>query len=418
MDFMTAYVVSGLAQARDAGVNVDTMRLDKASKWLAQQFDSSPRVVADLRAYVLYALSQSGNVNPARIDSVWNQRGGLSPYGLALLGLVLDRANDNRVQEVVMLMAGYAKTDDREAYWPMMRDPLMGFEYDTSSESTAFAVKLLVKRQPESPLLPKAALWLVNHRSEGFYWSTTKQTAMVIYGLTDYLKASGELKPNFSVQVFVNERLVLTKTFTAADALSTSPPVIRIPAADLADDESRIQIVKNGTGLLYWNTRGEYYSTDEKISRTGSIGLSLARDYFRLVPEKVNEKIVYRLTNLDGPVRAGDVLAVRLTVGGGNWNFLQIEDPIPAGAEFIERDDLYEMSQRPDWWSRWYTRREFHDDRASFFQTYYTPSQARYFYLLKVVNPGAFRTSPARVQPMYQPGYVATTESRALAVQQ
>jgi hypothetical protein len=44
-------------------------------------------------------------------------------------------------------------------------------------------------------LLPKAALWLMNHRNEGYWWASTKETAMVIYGLTDYLKASNELKP-------------------------------------------------------------------------------------------------------------------------------------------------------------------------------------------------------------------------------
>ena len=36
--------------------------------------------------------------------------------------------------------------------------------------------------------------------------------------------------------------------------------------------------------------------------------------------------------------------------------------------------------------------------------------------LLKIVNPGNFRISPARVQPMYQPQYLSTTESKLLEV--
>ena len=68
-------------------------------------------------------------------------------------------------------------------------------------ETTAYALKFLAKQRPQSPLLPKAALCLVNHRNEGYYWSSTKQTAMVIYGLTDYLARSGELHPNFNVTV-------------------------------------------------------------------------------------------------------------------------------------------------------------------------------------------------------------------------
>ena len=67
-----------------------------------------------------------------------------------------------------------------------------------------------------APLLPKAALWLMNHRNEGYWWSSTKQTAMVIYGLTDYLRATNELKPNLTATVFVNGALVLTRKIDQA----------------------------------------------------------------------------------------------------------------------------------------------------------------------------------------------------------
>ena len=51
------------------------------------------------------------------------------------------------------------------------------------------------------------------------------------------------------------------------------------------------------------------------------------------------------------------------------------------------------------------------------FQTWFPPGQQQYFYLLKVVNPGSFQVSPARVQPMYQTGVMATSETRRLEVQ-
>jgi len=50
------------------------------------------------------------------------------------------------------------------------------------------------------------------------------------------------------------------------------------------------------------------------------------------------------------------------------------------------------------------------------FQTSLPAGQHQYFYLLKVVNPGVFQMSPARISPMYQPGVMATTESRRLEV--
>jgi len=107
---------------------------------------------------------------------------------------------------------------------------------------------------------------------------------------------------------------------------------------------------------------------------------------------------------------------VRLTVTGSEWKYMMIEDPIPAGTEFIEHDNLYEMRSRPPWWEYSFTRRELHDDRMAIFETYFPQGQQQYFYLLKVVNPGTFQVSPARVGPMYQTDVMATTESRRLEV--
>jgi uncharacterized protein YfaS (alpha-2-macroglobulin family) len=167
---------------------------------------------------------------------------------------------------------------------------------------------------------------------------------------------------------------------------------------------------------VYWAARAVYYTSSPKAMQTGSAQLGLERDYFKLTPQREGDKIVHRLEPFQGASARGDVIAVRLTVTGTNWKYLMIEDPIPAGTEFIERDDLYEIKEKPAWWAFWFSRREFHDDRAAIFQTYFSDHQRQYFYLLKVVNPGTFRAGPARVEPMYQPGYMATTDPKNLEV--
>ena len=108
---------------------------------------------------------------------------------------------------------------------------------------------------------------------------------------------------------------------------------------------------------------------------------------------------------------------MHVTVSGGNWRYLMIEDPFLAGAEPIERDDLYEIAERPRWWgSGWWAEREFHDDHAAFFVDWFRSGQHEFRYLLKVVNPGKFRVSPARVEPMYQPQYLATSDGLEIEV--
>lgn len=414
--FMTAYVLSGLAVADKAGYPAREYVVRRARNWLRGAFDRESRAYPDLRAYMAYALVVSGLEEPAVLDTVWQQRAELTPYGQALLGLAMDHAGDARAEELAAALEQSARVTELEAYWALARDTLMDFYGDASPEATAFAMKLLTRRRPTSPLLPKAAAWLVNHRNEGHYWYSTKQTAMVIFGLIDYLRAGGELRPDFQVTVWVNDRQVHTQRFTTADATAVASPVIRLGPEQLADGANRVRIEKRGEGRLYWSARAEYFSAEEKLERTGTVALNILREYFRLAPEREAGRIVYRLEPLAGELAPGDVLVVRLTVSGGGWRYLMVEDPIPAGAEFVERDDLYEIKNRPPWWRYFYTRREFHDDRAAIFQTYFYRGQEQHIYLLKVVNPGRFRVSPARVVPMYQPQHLATTEAKQVTV--
>ncbi|HVP55764.1 MAG TPA: alpha-2-macroglobulin family protein [Candidatus Eisenbacteria bacterium] len=414
--FMTAYVLAGLVQAKAAGYEVEDARIYRARKWLLPEFNRSTAVKTDLRAYMAYALVLSGSdSDTAIVDSVWNQRATLTSYGKALLGLATMQINDPRANDLAKQLASDAKQDESQAWWPTDTNNLMDFYGDTTPQATAYALKLLDRVDPQSPLLPKAALWLVSHRGQGYYWDSTQQTAMVIYGLTDYLQRTQELKPNFSVDVQVNGKTVATKKFGAADA--TAPPaMVTLAEAQLAQGANQIRLVKSGAGRLYWSARGEYYSSQPNAVNTGSFQLSTVRAYYRLTPRQAGDKLVYHLDPLSGPVQVGDTLAVRITVGGSDWRYLMIEDPIPSGTESIARDDLYQLDEKPDWWRRPWAYRELRDDRTTFFNYWFPRGQAEYTYLLKVVNPGVFRVSPTRVEPMYQPQYLSTSDALTVTV--
>jgi uncharacterized protein YfaS (alpha-2-macroglobulin family) len=206
----------------------------------------------------------------------------------------------------------------------------------------------------------------------------------------------------------------MTKQFDTATELAA--PELSLDESWLDPGVNHVRVTTSGQGRLYYSARADYYSTEDKLQKTGSASLNILRDYFKLVPAKSGDRIVYETMPLDGPVASGDVIAVRLTVSGSEWKYLLAEDPIPAGTEFIERDDSYELKNKPPWWEYYFTRRELHDDRMAIFQERFPLGQQQYFYLLKVVNPGAFQVSPARVQPMYQPAFLSTTENRRLEV--
>jgi uncharacterized protein YfaS (alpha-2-macroglobulin family) len=413
--FMTAYVVSGLGQANGAGYKIDGDRMNKGRAWLQSALSAHPEMIPDLRAYVVFALATTGGAPKDALDAAWDSRAKLTDEGLALTGLALDAAGDGRAKEAALLLEKKAKTTDADAYWTGSYDELLDYWGDTSDETTAFALKLLALEDRGSGLLPKAALWLGKHRTGG-YWESTKQTAMVIEGLTDYLALSGELANSSDVEVLVNGASVGKRHFGPADGFA-APWRIKVPAAQLGSG-GQVSIRKSGNGITYWSAESAWYAADRKLFQQGQLALNITRDYYVLQKKqlKPTDPITYDLAPLKGAVHVGDIVAVRLALNGTSWKYLMAEDPIPAGTEFIDRTDLYSINSRPPWWADWFTRREFHDDRAAFFNTEFD-GRREYVYLLKVVNPGKFVISPAQAGPMYQSNVETTTDPATLEVQ-
>ena len=414
--FMTAYVVAGLKQAEDAGYQVQPGTRDRGVEWLRGHLKSLPTGRVDLPPYVAYSLAVNGAHEKPFLDELWKRRSSFTSYGLALLGLALHAGGDARAAEAVAQLESIVSKEADGTYWHVTRDWLLDIDESASPEATAYVLKLLTLTRPQSPLLETTAMWLVKNRNRGTYWSSTKQTAFVIYGLIDYLKQGSALNPNFVVTVKVNGKEVLNRRFVPADSLSAMPATIQVDAGQLQPGANTIEVTKNGEGKLYWSARTDYYTSRDSFSQAGDKALAIKREYFKLTPVTTGEKIVHRLDPLGDSIAPGDVVAVRLTLDGGEWRYLLLEDPIPAGTEFVQRDELYELDRKPDWWTFWSARREYHDDRAAFYQNYFADRTTQYVYLLKVVNPGKFRVSPARVSPMYQPEFTATSGSASVEV--
>lgn len=414
--FMTAYVASGLAEAsRSIELDGDAQSMkQKGIAYLEKQLKDHPRMLPELRAYTVYALIEAGQSgHGGDLDMLYGRAKDLSAEGLSMVGLAMIDAKDERAGELAKLVESEAVRQGELASWPSRYSPLLDFEYDNGAESTAYALRFLTKADPKSPLLDAAAQWLVLNRTGGYWWESTEQTAMVLFGLVDYMAASKELNADFDVDVMVNGASVAKRHFTATDAISGAGLSVDVPADGLQAENNNVQIVKHGTGKAYWGVQGRYFSTGKQLYQAGTLNLNITRDYFKLIQAQKDGKVVYQLQPLRGAAQVGDVLAVHLAVNGSPMKYLLIEDPVPAGTEFVRNEDSYMIVDRPNAWDWWYTRREFHDDRAAMFATEFE-GRHESFYLLKVVNPGTFVVSPAHVEPMYQRGVQATTEELRL----
>lgn len=404
--FMTAYVTTGLKLAADAGYSIDLWRVNNSAQALAKMLETNAKIAPDTRAYMVYALSFTGRQTKPQVEAIWTNRSNLTNFGLALLGLTMDRVKDSRAAQVAGELTGKISKTSEGSFWESNRDPMLDFESENSLEATAFAVKFLAKQQPDSPLIDEATQWLVNHRDQGYYWSSTKRTAFVIFGLTDVLKRSGELKPDYSVKVTVDGKEVLSRGFSASDALSPQPVKVRVPLPG-NNPNPKVTVTKNGDGVLFASARWEYRSTGTEGRLRGDTPLKINRNYYRLSPVNEGGRITYNMEPLTGQAKLGDLVAVRLSVSGQEGQrYLLVEDPLPTGAEVVARDDLYQVRGQPPWWTTWWSRREVRDSRVSYFPWRMPKEGLEYVYIFRFTNAGAFKVTPARVEPMYKPGHL------------
>jgi uncharacterized protein YfaS (alpha-2-macroglobulin family) len=417
--YMTSYVVSGIGMGAQFSALADDQKamLRRGVSYLRDALEKHPRMRPELRAAVVYALAEAGETDlGSALNDQWARRNDLQPEALAMTGLAMLQVHDARAAQIASLLGSKAVRQGELVSWKGSYVPLLDADYLDDSEATAYAMRLLAKIDPGNPLLPGAAQWLMLARNGGVFWDSTEQTAMVLFGLVDYVAASHELDSDFTAAVLIGGRSVGERHFTREDDLNGTSLGIDIDAAQLQPGANRVQIVRrSGSGRVYWSTRGLYYSTDKKDYQAGTMSLNLTRDYYKLQPQQKDGKIVYELEPLSGTAQIGDVLAVHEAISGSPMKYLMLEDPIPAGAEFVQSEDSYPIDHRPGGWYDWFTRREFHDDHAAFFADDFTGRQ-EIFYLIRIVNPGSFQISPAHVAPMYQQGVQASSDALQLQV--
>lgn len=413
--FLTAYVVMGMHMAAQQGMNPRPDVLARGVSALQKQFDAE-RMHDETRAWQLYALSLSNGTTKPRLDKIWTVRETLSPFGLAVLGLALHATNDARSTEVKDLLVSQVKRDSGGAYWSSDHDPMFYYASDYSQEATAFAARFLARVSPGDPLLAQAARWLVRNRNRGYYWDSTKRTALVVLGLTGYLAQSGELKPDYSAKVFVNGKEVLDRRFSEADALAARPVTVDVPSADLRDSND-VKVEMNGKGEIYTAVNWTSRVPGESLQLPAGNGLTIERSYYRLMPAKEGARVLWNPEPLSGPARPGDLLGVRLTIRADRERqYLLIEDPIPSGSELVRNEERYDIKGGDRLFRSWWTRREERDDRVTFFPTWLRKGESTFTYLLKVTHAGRFAAPPARVEPMYEPGVLSSSAPFTLEV--
>jgi len=457
--YMTAYVVWGLSIARDAGVkvkdNVIARGVDFMRKRLVE-FESSP----DMQSFMLFALASANPGTPHEFENValsglWDQRERLNAYTRALLALSAHSfGRVDMAETLVRNLENGVKIDDDPPNSSVQRGARNatsthdvttahwgadGFWWRWSEgpvETTAFALRALLAIDPDNALIPQVTSWLIQNR-RGAQWSNTRDTAIALLALTDYLRATDEIRGRHGFTIKVNGQTVDQVTLEGADLIS-APSRFEIDPSWLRAGKNEIEVTRTtGEGPLYVTVQANFFSLEEPIAPEGH-QLFVRRQYNR---------IVARETLLNGPrdektpladggeLQSGDRVEVVLTIEVKNdYEYLLFEDLKPAGLEAIEVKSggpLYARELKPSavdlrlgggadqvdltGATRW-VYRELRDRKIALFIDKLPQGVWEIRYTLRAETPGQFHAMPLNGHAMYVPEIRANGAEQRLTV--
>jgi uncharacterized protein YfaS (alpha-2-macroglobulin family) len=435
--FMTAYVIWGMSLARQAGIDVKSDALDRAVAFLDKELVEE-ETNYDAQAWMLHSLAvyhamrkqtEVSKFQTVAFDNLWKNRDRLNAYTRALLALAAHNYGyRDQAKTLVANLENGVKIDSRPdtsivQQGAQSSDPsVMGTAHwgedgvywrwsEGGVEATSFVLRALLAIDPQNKLIEPVTNWLVKNR-RGAQWSNTRDTAIVVLTLNDYLRVSGEVQAAMSYQLVVNGTPVATKQITAEDALS-APSKFAISRELLRDGANEINIVRDsGGGPIYFSAAAEFFSLEEPLKPAGN-EIFVKREYFKLVnhPTLLKGFVTERVPLNDGEtVKSGDRVEVVLTVEAkNNYEYLLFEDLKPAGLEAVQirsGESLYVRQLKSGGGftdqQRW-VYQELRDRKVALFIDKLPQGVWQLSYEMRAEVPGQFHALPVLGHAMYVP---------------
>lgn len=399
---MSAYVYRALAIARKLNISVSDDLLNQSRSYLYKVLESTPDPFR--KAYILFALSEGGEVEKSLVDSLASISGKQQLYGKALTGLVL-YANGQKDQARNIFKKAISDSGIDKGKMPQFESNLEKDDVETIS-----ALLLLAVRLNEADLAESLSEELLNRKVD-IAWKNSRDTGMAVLALAEKLEAYTEKLTPVSLLIKVNGKEFKTITAKPTEILSGKTDW-RFQINSIIKGENIIELIKEKGNSIFAVASLEYTDRSKNFTPYEK-GIKIKRDYFIVKPEEKNGKSILTAKN-SNLFKAGDLVMVSLEVErvGKEDTYFMIEDPLIPGFTFISKDSNYYQGE----YSADYESRQIYDDRAVFFLR--GPSQKstiRYF--LRADMTGAYNASPARASLMYYPEVMGSSASQKINVE-
>jgi len=437
----TAQVVHGLQLARQNDLALPPNMLERGVAWLtgyqarqAQLLHNAlsevkpyKKTADDLDALVFMVLADGGVRNDAMLGFLDRDRTHLSVYAKAIFGLGLEKLGEKeKLAMVLQNIRQYVVQDDENqtAYLKLPNDGYWWWWYGSEVETDAFYLKLLARTDPKGELASRLVKYVLNNRKHGSYWNSTRDTAFCIEALADYLRASGEDRPDMTVAIALDGQTRKEVKITPADLFRFDNAFV-LEGKDVETGAHTVSFTKQGKGPLYYNAYLSNFTLEDPITRAG-LEIKVDRKVYRLKSDDktvnvaggrgqaVGQKVEHyrrELLSEGATLKSGALVEVELEIDSKNdYEYLVFEDFKAAGFEPVEVRSGYNGNDLGAYV-------EFRDDRVAFFSRMLARGKHSVSYRLRAEIPGKFHALPARAQAMYAPELKGNSDEIQLKVE-
>jgi uncharacterized protein YfaS (alpha-2-macroglobulin family) len=437
----TAVVVHGLQIAKDNNVALPQNMLERGVAWLknyqaeqVQRIRNAPAKVhpwkdkADnLDAFIYMVLVDAGTSHNDMREFLYRDRVDLAVYAKAMFGLALHKEQQNDKLAMILKNLEQFVVQDEENQTSYLRLPAGNawwFWYGSEIEADAYYLKLLSRTGPKDAKAAGLVKYLLNNRKHATYWNSTRDTAICVEAMAEYLKASGEDKPNMTVEVWLDGKKQKEVKIDAANLFSFDNKLV-LKGDAIESGKHTLEIKRQGTGPVYFNAYLTNFTLEDFITRAG-LEVKVNRKYYKLtridasvkvsgqrgqaLDQKIEKFKRTELPNLSA-LKSGDLVEVELEIDSKNdYEYLIFEDPKAAGFEPMLVRSGYNANDMGAYM-------ELRDDRVCFFVRRLARGKHSVAYRLRAEIPGTFSALPTRGYAMYAPELKGNSDEIKLAIE-
>ena len=439
----TAYVVHGLQIARQNDVALVPGVLERGIEWLKGYQDEQIQLIKNaaikdkpeslrwkehadnLDAFVYMVLVDGGEKNADMLEFLYRDRTKLSVYAMAMYGIALEKQGEKEKLDMIMRnISQYVQQDDEnQTAWLRLPEGIWWYWYGSEYEAHAYYLKLLTKTDPKGELAARIVKYLLNNRKHATYWNSTRDTALCIEAMADFIRASGEAQPNMTVEVYFDGKLQKGVEITPKNLFTFDNKFV-VEGEDLSTGQHQVELKKKGTGPLYYNGYSINFTLEDFITKAG-LEIKVNRKYYKLVKadktikaagsrgQAVDEK-VEKYDRLELPsgaeVKSGDLVEIELEIDSKNdYEYLVFEDMKPAGFEPVDHRSGYTGNELGAYV-------EFRDNRVVFFARTLARGKHSVSYRMCAEIPGNSAALPTRASAMYAPELKGNSDELKIGV--